>query len=73
MQVLRREPTPTTSRPAWGAWIEMPMVYSYEWRMLSRPAWGAWIEIIRMDEWDNFSRSRPAWGAWIEMGSFRPQ
>ena len=34
-----------SSRPAWGAWIEMTAMWRSCTRARSRPAWGAWIEI----------------------------
>jgi len=33
------------SRPAWGAWIEIPVGKGSGGEGRSRPAWGAWIEI----------------------------
>ena len=34
------------SRPAWDAWIEIPLKFSLALAFTSRPAWDAWIEII---------------------------
>ena len=35
-----------TSRPAWGAWIEIALVPLPCGQCIgSRPAWGAWIEM----------------------------
>ena len=34
------------SRPAWGAWIEIPLAPLRIVPIESRPAWGAWIEIF---------------------------
>ncbi len=34
------------SLPAWGAWIEIFLLYQWGvWVTPSLPAWGAWIEI----------------------------
>ena len=35
-----------SSRPAWGAWIEIKIVLEGQVKLESRPAWGAWIEIL---------------------------
>ena len=34
-----------TSRPVWGAWIEIRETGPSTARQQSRPVWGAWIEI----------------------------
>ena len=34
-----------TSRPVWGAWIEMVGCCPRVDFLMSRPVWGAWIEI----------------------------
>ena len=41
-----------TSRPVWGAWIEMLVGYRRGVYHESRPVWGAWIEIA-LDGYDN--------------------
>ena len=33
------------SRPVWGAWIEIRVLYHARGAMASRPVWGAWIEM----------------------------
>ena len=34
-----------SSRPVWGAWIEMHRCLVFQALLKSRPVWGAWIEI----------------------------
>ena len=38
--------TACTSRPARGAWVEMPSPRPAQWQPRSRPARGAWVEIL---------------------------
>ena len=57
------------SRPARGAWIEIPSsVFADDGGASSRPARGAWIE-ISIGQLLVFGQigSRPARGAWIEI------
>ena len=35
----------TSSRPVWGAWIEIKTSTQGDIVIMSRPVWGAWIEI----------------------------
>ena len=45
-----------SSRPAWGAWIEMLDGQVSLWEVeKSRPAWGAWIEIFAVLEGGHIS------------------
>ena len=60
-----------SSRPAWGAWIEISVSGARLLGLASRPAWGAWIEIDRQGIYPDLFGSRPAWGAWIEITALR--
>ncbi len=57
-----------TSRPVWGAWIEMDNMLCNDEYTQSRPVWGAWIEIRLPLVLLWWLLSRPVWGAWIEIG-----
>ena len=50
------------SRPAWGAWIEIPSVCIIIWSPTSRPAWGAWIEIVIVSAVDWLTKVAPRMG-----------
>ena len=56
------------SRPARGAWVEIPDARLQRPEYLgSRPARGAWVEIIRAPPYHDKNVSRPARGAWVEI------
>ena len=53
-----------SSRPAWGAWIEMMIQLALSLKSFpSRPAWGAWIEILLSATLNSQSLSRAPHGA----------
>ena len=58
-----------SSRPVWGAWIEIIPRYRLYDGSGSRPVWGAWIEMPMSSILIIPRSSRPVWGAWIEMFS----
>ena len=68
MMLLRRLPHILSSRPVWGAWIEIRMYDAVQALIgVSRPVWGAWIEISIWGPHTQQQPSRPVWGAWIEI------
>ena len=56
-----------SSRPVWGAWIEIFVPDTGQPPAWSRPVWGAWIEIYARLSAVCRHQSRPVWGAWIEI------
>ena len=55
------------SRPARGAWVEIPPYLLHAPTYQSRPARGAWVEIAIFASFAAISWSRPARGAWVEI------
>ena len=65
--------TKNLSHPAWGEWIEIPLLLALSFGLLSHPAWGEWIEICLKNVLETLQLSHPAWGEWIEIYDLRPQ
>ena len=51
------------SRPVWGAWIEIRVLYHTREAIASRPVWGAWIEIVVIEQIDTLQYGRAPYGA----------
>ena len=66
--VICGSPAAPTSRPVWGAWIEIVMVLPHQGLLSSRAPYGArglkcdLVELAAL-----CGASRPVWGAWIEI------
>ena len=52
-----------SSRPVWGAWIEMAYLVFSEQGVASRPVWGAWIEIEKYNYESHPNYRRAPYGA----------
>ena len=57
----------TSSRLAWGVWIEIDKTQNHHVCRRSRLAWGVWIEILSSASANIPRASRLAWGVWIEI------
>ena len=60
---VRLLPELLTSRPVWGAWIEITVSVLAAWAFASRPVWGAWIEIPPKRIFRQQTRRRAPYGA----------